>query len=200
MPRFCFAVLGPAVLSGLFLNCLVMAQTSDGTQPPDRIEVFGGYAHMNPDFTLVTPNSVNGWNASANFKASPKVGFVADFSGFYPSYTYPGTSSSVSGTAYTFLFGPQVSIPIRRFSPFGRFLMGFSHVSPQDFAVFKSNNALSFAAGGGLDYWVTRRIGIRGQADWLYARLTPIGGGDPGVNYVKNRNVGRISTGVVFRF
>jgi hypothetical protein len=82
---------------------------------------------------------------------------VGDVSGFYPSYTYPPTSGSVtaSGKAYTFLFGPQVSISRGRFTPFARFLIGASHVSSQTFAgttynPFKSNNALSLAAGGAL--------------------------------------------------
>jgi opacity protein-like surface antigen len=187
------------ILALLLLSGLVTAQSSDRS---DRIEVFGGYSYMSPDVSLVTPNGVNGWNASANFKASPKVGFVADFSGFYPSYTYPQGIFTVSGKTYTFLFGPQLSIPHGRFDPFGRFLIGFAHVTPQDNNenFFTSNNVLSFGAGGGLDYYVKPRIAIRGQADWLYARLTPIGGGDPGVNYVKNRNTARISIGVVFRF
>jgi opacity protein-like surface antigen len=189
------------VLGVLLLGGFVVAQSSD------RVEVFGGYTYMTPDFTLVSPHGVNGWNASANFKARQWIGFVADFSGFYPSYTYPQTvpSVSVSGKAYTFLFGPQVSLPRGRFAPFARFLIGDSHVTPQTVEgtsqnFFRSNNAVSLAAGGGLDYSVTRRVAIRGQADWLYAKLTPLGGGDPGVNYVKNRNVVRISTGVVFRF
>ena len=198
MPRLALVVLALLLLSGL-----VTAQSSDRS---DRIEVFGGYSYMSRDFSLISPNGLNGWNASANFKAGRKVGFVADFSGFYPSYTYPPGSVAVSGKTYTSLFGPQVSILRGRFAPFGRFLIGVTHVTPQDFGAgdtvnfFKSNNALSLGAGGGLDYSVTRRIAIRGQADWLYARLTPIGGGGPGVNYVKNRSTGRISTGVVFRF
>jgi hypothetical protein len=30
-------------------------------------------------------------------------------------------------------------------------------------------------AGGGAHYYIVRRVGVRGQVDWLYARLTPIG-------------------------
>ena len=198
MPRLALVVLALLVFSSL-----VMAQSSDRS---DRIEVFGGYSYMSRDFSLTSPNGVNGWNASANFKAVRKVGFVADFSGFYPSYTYPPGSITVRGKTYTSLFGPQVSIPRGRFAPFGRFLIGVTHVAPRDFGsgdtvtFFKANNVLTLGAGGGLDYSVTRRVAIRAQADWLYARLTPIGGGDPGVNYVKNRSTARISTGVVFRF
>jgi opacity protein-like surface antigen len=199
LPRLHLVV--PAVL---LLSGLVVAQSSD------RVEVFGGYTYLNLDFSLVSPNHVNGWNASANFKVRPWLGFVADFSGFYPSYFYPGCGgcsqgTTISGTSYTFLFGPQFSLRRGRFVPFARFLLGDSHVSPTDiggtsYNTFRSNNALSLALGGGLDYSVTRRIAIRGQADWLYTWFTPKGGGDPGVNYVQNRSAERISTGVVFRF
>ena len=190
---------------GVLLGCgLPMAQSSEH---PDHMEVFGGYTYVNPDFSLVSGNGVSGWNGSVNFKIRPSVGIVADFSGFYPSYTYPPASGSVhaSGNAYTFLFGPQVSILRGPLRPFVRFLIGRTTVSSQSLAgqtfnVFESNNGLSLAAGGGVDYSLTRKFALRGQVDWLYVRLTPIGGGDPGANYVKNRNVARISTGVVLRF
>jgi opacity protein-like surface antigen len=196
LPRLSLLILAVASLSASLI-----AQSSD------RVEVFGGYTYMDPDFSLVSPNSTSGWNASANFKPSRWVGIVADFSGFYSGYTYPpgGTNDRVTGQAYTFLFGPQVSLPLGRFSPFARFLTGLTHVTPQDFGgqsenFFKSSNAFTIGAGGGADYYFLRHVGLRGQVDWLYAKLTPVGGGDPGANYIKNRNVARISTGVIFRF
>lgn len=176
-------------------------------QSRDRIEVFGGYTYMIPDYSLVSPNSASGWNASLAFKPRRWYGVIADISGFYPRYTYPpgGSNNRVTGDNYNFLFGPQVSLPLGRFAPFARFLIGFTHVTPQAFGgqtsnFFRSNNALNTGAGGGADYRVARHLAIRGQVDWLNARLTPVGGGDPGVNYVRNRNVARISTGLVFRF
>lgn len=198
MPRPTLVILGFVILAVLLVGVSAIGQSAD------RIEVFGGYSYTRPDFSLVNPNDSNGWNASADFKVKRWVGFVADVSGFYPHYSYP-YGSSFSGQTYTFLFGPQASLPVGRFSLVSRFLVGFTHVTPQNvggqsFNLFQSNNALAFGAGGGADYYITRRVGIRGQVDWLYAKLTPIGGGDPGVNYVKNRNVARISTGVVFRF
>lgn len=189
------------VLPIVLLTGLIQAQSSD------RVEIFGGYTYINPDFSLVSGNGASGWNASVNFKARRWIGVVADFSGLYPRYTYPPLSGSTtaSGNAYTLLFGPQISAPFGRFSPFGRFLVGTAHVSPQTFdgttmTIFKSDNAFSWAAGGGVDYSVVPHVAVRGQLDWLYVSLSPIGGGDPGANYAKNRNVARISTGVVLRF
>jgi opacity protein-like surface antigen len=196
-------------LALLLLSCLVMAQSSDPAQASDRVEVFGGYTYVKPDFSLVNPNGgVSGWNAAVNFKMRPWIGIVADVSGLYPRYTFPelngSTSVSASGTAYTYMFGPQVSLPQGRIRPFAHFLVGESHVSNENLGNqgstqnFQSNNALSFAAGGGVDYSVKPRIAIRGQVDWLYTRFTIAG--VPGSNYTQNRNVARISTGLVFRF
>ncbi|HEV2399050.1 MAG TPA: hypothetical protein VGS27_19045 [Candidatus Sulfotelmatobacter sp.] len=172
-------------------------------QSPDLVEVFGGYSYMNPDVSMVAP-SVSGWNASANFKVHRRIGIVADFSGFYPSYTYP-EGASVSGKTHTFLFGPQVSMTRGRFEPFAHFLVGFTHVTNHPYAgltfsQFTSSSSYTLAAGGGVDYFFTRRFAIRGQADWLHAGFVPVGGGDPGVHYARNDNVARISTGIVFRF
>ena len=197
-----------SVLAVLLFGGFVTAQ-SDQTQVSDRVEVFGGYTYERPDFSLVNSNGgANGWNAAVNFKMRPWIGVVADVSGLYPRYTLPelngANSVSASGSSYSFLFGPQVSSERGRFSPFAHFLVGESHVSNENFGNqgglqnFQSNHALSFAAGGGVDYWLKPRIAIRAQADWLYTRFTL--GGVPGTNYSQNRNVARVSTGLVFRF
>src|SRR5690349_20700340 len=79
-------------------------------QSSDRVEVFGGYSYINPDFSLVSSGGVSGWNASANFKVRPSWGVVADISGFYPSSSPCSVPCSVSEKSYVFLFGPQVSL------------------------------------------------------------------------------------------
>lgn len=127
------------VLAVLSLDSFAIAQSADGTQISDRLEVFAGYMYARPDFSLVNPNGgVNGWNAALNFKMRSWIGVVADISGMYPRHTLPelngANSVSASGSAYSFLFGPQVSWPRGRFSPFGQFLIGESHVSNQNLA------------------------------------------------------------------
>jgi opacity protein-like surface antigen len=177
------------VLVVLSVGGLVVGQSSD------RVEVFGGYTYLNADYSLATTNGsggANGWNASANFKVRPSLGLVADFSGFYPS----------SGVKeYTFLFGPQFSLQRGRFSPFARFLIGASHVSGDTIGtnnanLLTSNNSFSLAAGGGVDYSITRRIAIRAGLDWLRNKFTPVDNQIP----PPARNAVRISTGVVFRY
>jgi opacity protein-like surface antigen len=198
-----------AALAVLLVSCFGVAQSSNGPQVSDRVEVFGGYTYENPDFSLVNANGgVSGWNAAVNFKMRPWIGVIADISGLYPRYTFPELNGAspvpASGNSYSFLFGPQVSFPAGRLSPFAHFLFGESHVSNESLSGqgsmrnFQSNNALSFAAGGGVDYWLKPRIALRGQADWLHTGFTIAG--VPGSNFSQNRNVARISTGIVFKF
>jgi opacity protein-like surface antigen len=182
--------------------CLVLAVVTLSVygmaQSPDRIEVFGGYTYIDPDFSLVAANGVSGWNASVDFRGYDYTGFVADVSGLYPRQHYGPVTAS--GQSYTFLFGPQFTFSLGRFSPFAHVLAGLAHVTPGSFSFVESNNSFGVAAGGGVDYSVKRHIAIRGQADWLYTHFTPIAAMEQGTNFTKNRNVARISTGVVFKF
>jgi opacity protein-like surface antigen len=191
------------VVLGVLISCgFSVAQSSD------HVEVFGGYSLLQPDFSHVSGGPTNGWNASANFKILPKIGIVADFSGFYPSLGIRGggfntpVTNTITGSSYVSLFGPQVSSQFGRITPFGHFLIGESHLSPEKDngtvipgSVFTSTTALSYAAGGGVDYSLTRRLAVRGQVDWLH---TTFGSADNQVHLVHNS--ARISTGVVFRF
>ena len=136
----------------------------------DKAEIFGGYSYVRSSGV-----NLNGWNASGQYKFTDWLGGVGDFGGYY------GSGSST----YTYLFGPQVSMP-SRVSPFGHLLVGGAHFSagPVGFSSF------SLAVGGGVDVGITDRFSWRAaQADYL---LTQFGGG--------SQNNFRFSTGIVFRF
>lgn len=192
MPRRLWVALAVLVLGGFAFNSSAVAQSSD------HVEIFGGYSYLSKDFSLASPNGVSGWDASATFKMQRYFGVVADFSGFRPSYTFGVCPACVSSrsTAYTFLFGPQISIPLHRITPFGRFLLGDAHLSPSDSGVvFNSNTSFTVAAGGGFDFSLTRHFALRGQADWLRVGFTSRD------DQIHNpHNVARAATGLVFRF
>jgi opacity protein-like surface antigen len=184
-----FVLLG---LGGMMLGGLAGAQSSD------RVEVFGGYAYLSNDITLETVGSLNGWNASVNLKASRWFGLVFDFSGFYPSTNEDSTK------AHTLLVGPQVSWPLGRIKPFGHFLLGDTNAhytasssSPVFQSPFTDTNSLTYGAGGGVDYGLTRRLELRGEVDWLHNGFKTWDNQRAGQVF---HNVARISTGVVFRF
>jgi hypothetical protein len=172
-----------------FVSVLLFA-TFSVAQSSDRVEIFGGYSIVTPDFTGSVPKGASGWNVSGTVNFLRHGGVVADFSGFSPSGPNPCPSCGGGPFAHyhAFLGGPQASISLGKIKPFAHFLMGqtwgsLTHTDSQfggDFSYF------TYGAGGGGDFVLDRWFAIRAQADWLHV-------GSPG-------NVARISTGLVVRF
>jgi opacity protein-like surface antigen len=186
----------------LYLCPVVLGQSN-------RIEIFGGYSLVTGDFTGISNDRnthiLNGWNASANFKANRWLGLDADFSGFYPSYTYAGLGGlTVKARSLSYLFGPQVSVPLPKIKPFVHFLVGGTHVGypqpsgcPQPLCTSTSDNSFTFAVGGGVDFVLTKHLALRGQVDVLHSRFST---SDNQLTYRYHETNARISTGIVFRF
>jgi hypothetical protein len=159
-----------------------------------HLELFTGYTHSSFNQNVVSTDvGFNGWNASFAYKPVPWIGGMADFGGNY------GTSDGFNIHAYTFLFGPQVSVPLGRVSLFVHALFGETHLIRTDphsgGRAASSRNSSSAALGGGIDIRLTPGIAWRSQADYLHARfhMSDPQNPYPDANY-------RISTGVVFRF
>jgi hypothetical protein len=168
---------------GLRKVCLLVAMTFVASLSAraqgvgDKIELFGGYGYMH--FKSTPASSLNGFNASGQWKFFDWLGAVADVGGEY------GKVNGVNSQLYTFLFGPQISWP-HRISPFAHALVGISRFSGGDF----HDRSAGFAFGVGVDYHVSGRFSWRViQADALTTRL---GGRD-------EHNT-RISTGSSFVF
>lgn len=159
-------------LLGLFLLASLSSQAQD------KVELFGGYSYMR---LRNSPSAnLNGWEIAGQYKFTDWLGGVADFDGHY------GSSNGIGTSTYTYLFGPQISLP-SRVSPFARLLLGGAHISQASFG----SSSFSMALGGGIDiglfheqfYW--RVI----QTDYL---MTQFGG--------HAQNNFRASTGIVIRF
>ena len=178
-------------ISLLVLGHAVSAQSSD------RFEIFGGYSYLSGDFTTVTNSGINGWNASLNAKVKPWAGIVADFSAYYPSANFGcGQFCTTSAKPYSFLFGPQVSLPFRRVAPFAQFLVGDTYVSSSGNSL-ASANSFTFAVGGGIDFQINRHFALRGQVGLFHNGFTA---SDNQLQFKVNHNPVRASTGLVFRF
>ena len=186
----------------LLLSGIALAQS-----PIDRFEVFGGYSLVTGDFTGThadrAAHSLNGWNASANYKADRLVGLVADFSGYRASYSYLGLGGfTVRARSESLMLGPQVSVRLSKLTPFAHALVGITHIGyPQPSGCSQclatSDNSFSYALGGGLDYYLTRHIGVRGQADLFHTGATS---SDDQLTYKYHQSTARVSAGVVVRF
>jgi uncharacterized protein YjlB len=144
-------------------------------QIPTKGDIFFGYSYNNADFNGAGRANLNGWEGSLEGKVFPYVGIVADISGHY------GMGDSI----HNVIFGPQVSVPIGKFTPFAHALIGVGHISGNS----SSDTSFSDAFGGGIDYRLIHGIGWRFQLDALQTRF-----------YSQTQDDVRFSTGIVLHF
>lgn len=154
-----------------------------------RAEIFGGYQFTHFGSSGASEN-FNGWNASVTGNLNNYLGVTGDFSGSYK------TVSGVSVKAYTYTFGPTISLNREgTVNPFVHALFGGAHfsgsISSGGFSGSASTNGFTMAMGGGVDAKVAPHFAVRlFQADWVYFHFQ-------GQSFSKNV---RVSTGLVFRF
>ncbi|HKM83553.1 MAG TPA: outer membrane beta-barrel protein [Candidatus Acidoferrum sp.] len=206
--------------TSVLLELVLLALAPSSLSAQDKFVVFGGYSYLRPPVTvaeeIVTcvgpvfcpPPSIpsfvtnrqnlNGWELSATYRFLPFLGIAADFSGHYGSAIsgYPSRAHQ-----YTYLFGPEISLP-SRVSPFAHVLFGGTHQSviPGSFAIpvsgtytaiaSSTDSAFATSFGAGIDLKLVPHLWIRPiQLDYLITRL--------GSN---TQNQARVSAGVVFHF
>lgn len=192
-------------LAAFFLLGLACAQKIP------RIDVFGGYSFLS--FDLPASSGLE----SSNMRLGMKEGW--EFSGSVHLFHRFAAEGDVSGhklgdcggivvngsglncSDFSYMGGPRFNFGIGS----GR-ITGFVHgLIGQDRATLLisqtsttvSDTSVAAAGGGGLDYWITRRIGVQlGPADYLFTRHL---NNYQGYNLPNQSNI-RISGGVVFRF
>jgi outer membrane protein OmpA-like peptidoglycan-associated protein len=192
---------------------------SGGNTTP-KAELFMGYSYWRavPQSSANRIDELHGGSASLAFNLNHHLGLVFDFAGFRVrslEFNSPGAGFTASravdgsGNAFTALFGPRISWRNHdRLTPFIQVLGGFARVD--DFqldgclaAVYACmplpvESAFAMTAGGGLDYRLNHRFGLRlVQAEYLLTRFKdPTSAtGDRGWQ----GNV-RLSVGIVLRF
>jgi hypothetical protein len=179
-----------------FIASALLLVTSTATaQVPRRFAVFGGYSSR-ADIVLTPvsflpisiPNiaTLNGWNASLEVKVFHFVGAVADVSGYYGSYganlgceailLCVPINGNINSRLYSFLFGPQVSVSVWRFTPFAHALFGVAHINHKPdlialSAFSNSDSSFADAFGGGLDFRIVSVVSMRLQGDLLQTRF-----------------------------
>jgi len=177
--------------AGIFLGLFLAAGMAQA-QIPTSGNIFVGYSFSRAD-SLPGSSPVanlNGWEASLEGKFLPWIGVVADFGAGYGSGTLPiacisACAFSSSLRRYTYLFGPQVSVPVGRFTPFAHALFGAAHINNGGL----TDTSFATAIGGGIDYRLIHGLAWRVQGDELHTNLFNTG-----------ENHFRFSTGIDFRF
>jgi len=176
------------IIASFFLVGLASAQVPSGN-------VFFGYSYENTNSTTLNlisnrPN-LNGWEASLEGKWLPWIGIVADVSGHYGSENFSSSSGTINVTGHEqeYLFGPRVSIPVGKFTPFAEGMVGLAHIHTGGSIPGPSNTSFASALGGGLDYRLLKPIALRAEGDYIHTSFFSAG-----------QNNLRLSFGVVVRF
>lgn len=186
----------------VFIACVTLAATLAQAQIPGG-NVFFGYSYSGGNAVLHSPlysprsqsTSLNGWEGSVEGKFLPWIGLVADLNGGYGSQNVTACSIvicsnlKVNVKTYTLLFGPRVSVSVKKFRPFAHFLVGASRSNNSATAYSDSDTSFATAIGGGLDYKLIPAIAWRVQGDELHTRL-----------FGTTQNHFRFATGLVIRF
>ncbi|HYM75446.1 MAG TPA: outer membrane beta-barrel protein [Candidatus Dormibacteraeota bacterium] len=183
-------------LAVAFFLCLCLTGMANA-QIPTSGNVFVGYSFENTNWsglnsTLSRPN-LHGWEASLEGKVFPHIGIVTDFSGHYGSQHFTEFTPNgpvvvnVTGHEWEALFGPRLSVPVGKVTPFGEVMVGIAHIN--NGGISNSNTSFATAIGGGLDYRLVRLIALRLEGDYLRTRF-----------FSTTQNDLRLSTGIVIRF
>jgi hypothetical protein len=214
MKRSCVVYCAGVVALLAFVTCAA-------AQIPKRFAVFGGYS-SEADITFALASSLpislpsislNGWNGSLEVKVLPFLGVVADVSGHYGTFGATIGCEAIIGcvplgvgvdsSMYSYLFGPQVSVSLWRFTPFAHVLLGAAHINQKPVVSLVSglaNSDTSFAdaIGGGLDIRLISIVGWRFQADLIQTRF--FASTSPISFLTSTQSNFRGSTGIVLRF
>jgi opacity protein-like surface antigen len=129
----------------------------------------------------------NGGSGSFEYNLNKNFGLVADIGGY--------ANTRVNDRLLTYLFGPRYNWRHSRLNPYAQVLFGGAYVWSNLNTAANTKNAFAMAAGGGLDYGLTRHIAINPiQVEYV---LTKFNSTD---RFGGVQNDIRYSAGVVFRF
>ena len=161
---------------GFLLFSIPMSAQFNGLLPNGN--VYGGVSYA--QLTNVTnQQSYHGWNGSFEalpFTRFPRLGLVADASGFYRTGV----------TQYNFVGGPRLSMNYDRWRPFIHGMVGIRHLTSSGFIY----NPLEIDIGGGADYKLPfKNFSWRVQGDYMHTHYLSA-----------TQNDYRASTGIVWRF
>ncbi len=182
-------------LAALFLLGIASAQNLP------EIDLFGGYSYLS--FALPaspgtgTPSerlALNGWDVSASVHLFRHLAAEADFSGHNVSDC--NSVSGVNCNDLSYMFGPRLwfATGSGRITGFVHGLVGRDNGTFEYNGISQTDTSTAVAAGGGVDYWLFRHIGVQaGPFDFFHTNHL-------NAYDVSSQNSYRVAGGVVFRF
>jgi peptidoglycan-associated lipoprotein len=137
---------------------------------------------------------LQGGRADGSYRVFDRFSVAGEISGAHASNI---TGSGVDLSLLTYMAGPRYSLYLKhRLKPFAQFLVGgvhgFASTFPHPGGALSSADSFAFTTGGGLDYGLSRHIGVRVvQIDYLKTYLPN--------NATDEQNNLRVGAGIVFR-
>ncbi|MDH4065296.1 MAG: porin family protein [Acidobacteriota bacterium] len=153
--------------------CLSLPASAQDITP--AVDVSGGYSflrHQERDEVggEATGQNFHGWVASVAGNLTRWLGLVGEVGGNYKTLGFDGTD--VSFSVHSFMGGMRFSArPPGHITPFGQFLVGAVRGSVSALGVSGSTTEFGAQGGGGVDFWIRPKFGIRVGAD--YRRIFP---------------------------
>jgi hypothetical protein len=181
-------------LAALLLTAAAAAQNLPA------IDVFGGYSYFRfdqPTSTLTTFQQLqmNGWEFSASVGLFHHFSVEGDLSGHTVGDC---AGSGVNCSNFSYMFGPRFTLGDRssKITPFVHALVGQDRADLLGFntSTTVSDTSVAFAAGGGVDVWIFRHVGLQfGPVDYVYTNHLSDNEGTSQASF-------RASGGIAFRF
>ncbi|HEY2497727.1 MAG TPA: OmpA family protein [Candidatus Angelobacter sp.] len=176
--------------------------TSGDSEAYPAVDLFVGYSYVRFATRAQGVKESFSWHGLSGSIAG-NVNRWFSLVGDIGAYRIKDLPSSVSGSAYTFLFGPQFSQRSKHFTPFVHALFGAARLSdiqaattPTGSVFFNrsfSANSFATALGGGLDVNFNKHVSARVfQAEYLITKFVD--------NNNNEQNNLRLSAGLVLHF
>ncbi len=180
--KTCKFVLGVLLVSSAVMNA------QEISIPKYEVGVNYSWLHVN-SANYDRQRTGNGGSGYFEYNLNKTVGLVADFGG------YANTRQGIDDKLLTYMFGPRFNWRHSRLNPYVQFLFGGAYVWNSPTGVSTTQNAFATAAGGGLDYNLTKLIAIKPiQVEYVMTQI------DSARGFGSHQNDIRYSGGVVFRF
>lgn len=180
------SALGVLLISGSILS-------AQEVQVP-KVEVGLNYSWMHVNAANYDyQRTGNGGSGYIEYNLNRVVGLVADFGGY--------TNTRKDNQEMTYLFGPRFNWRHAKWNPYVQFLFGGAYAWGGASAAERTQNKFATAAGGGVDYNLTRRISLKPiQVEYVATQFDSQQiGGNVGTLGSHQNNI-RYSAGVVFKF
>jgi outer membrane immunogenic protein len=178
----------------IFLAFSAAASAQETDTPKYEVGVNYSWLHVNSansDFQ----RTGNGGSGYFVYNLSRMIGLVGDFGG------YANTRTGINDKVLTYLFGPRFTWRHSRLNPYAQFLFGGAYAWSGPNGNSNTQNAFATAAGGGLDYVLTKHIAVKPiQVEYVMTQFDSASLGGSTKGFGSHQNDVRYSAGVVFRF